>query len=295
MEIKVSNILNILNDCSNPSKTLVWFELNYTEFVKEAIELRIENPEVFRGTFNTDLIWELMLDDPEVKNTNEAWTRYSRLINRLWNNHMDLFLNLFEYDAPSYKKEDTTVEWLLEEVYGGRKIQDLETKEITKIMELYDDESYPQILADYILENQFQNWLINFDTKHEFVYENYTTIKCNTFDIKEALKNVVINRKIHNTRILNDFFWVVDWFAPDKNLFGPNYRKEFILEIFQANDNSGVPMWSEEIFQIIKEHYYDIDFEDSFEMVRDLNRDKIKEEVNHIKKMTELNPLYRHD
>ena len=295
MEIKLINVLNILNECSAPADALAGSGLNYTEFTREAIELRIENPDYFDSNLETNMIWELLTEDPEGNTTGERWSRYSKQIVRLWSKHPDIFKSLHEWDHPHYKKEDTTVEWLLEEVYGGKKFQDLENEEIAKIAKLYEDDTYPEILSEYMFEQGFQDWLINFDTAHEQVYETYTMVKAKTFDIKEALKNIVINRKIADVNILNTFFFIVDWFAPNKNPFGPDYRKEYILEIFQADDNSGEPMWSEEVFTMINEHYYDIDFDDCFEVVRDLNKDKIKAEADYISEKLKENPLYRHD
>mgnify|MGYP003586720424 CR=1 FL=1 len=295
MEINVSNVLAILRECSRPVNALIESGLNYTDFVREAIELRIENPDYFKKAYSDAVLWELLTSDPETNNTSEAWSRYSKQIARLWDKHINIFQSLFEYEAPSYKKEDTTIEWLLEEVYGGRKFQDLEQEEINKIAKFYDNDSYPAVLAEYMHEQGFQDWLENFDTAYEQVDETYTITKCNTFDIKEALKNVVINRKISNPIILNTFFSVVDWYAPTKNPFGPNYRKEYILEIFQVDDNSGIPMWSEDMFQMIKDHYYDIDFDDCFEMVREQNQNRIREEADYISEKLKQNPNYRHD
>lgn len=216
----------------------------------------------------------------------------------LWPKLEDLPLGFLVDALQAYKPgkngadaEDVAVSWLLSWKYNTNEV----TQEIyNELVQYFDKDSLPEALDKFKKREHYINELCLFEDL-DFIEDNYTYFDFDKEEISEILKGIILARKLDDPIKLSIFLALVEWYAPKKNPFGPQYRKEFILEIIQVDDESGIEMFSENSWEKIREEFYDIDFEISAEMVKDSNQQMIQDECNHITKMQKINPNYRHD
>ena len=90
-------------------------------------------------------------------------------------------------------------------------------------------------------------------------------------EILEIFKKIVISRKIEEPDQLNLFLNLISWNSSKLN----KPQDTFVLEIFNANDDSGIPMWNNESIELWKFAFPNIDF--------DFIKDKSMETKNQIK------------
>ena len=90
-------------------------------------------------------------------------------------------------------------------------------------------------------------------------------------EILGIFKKIVISRKIEEPDQLNLFLNLISWNSSKLN----KPQDTFVLEIFNANDDSGIPMWNNESIKLWKFAFPNIDF--------DFIKDKSMETKNQIK------------
>ena len=90
-------------------------------------------------------------------------------------------------------------------------------------------------------------------------------------EILEIFKKIVISRKIEEPDQLNLFLNLISWNSSKLN----KPQDAFVLEIFNANDDSGIPMWNNESIKLWKFAFPNIDF--------DFIKDESMETKNQIK------------
>ena len=90
-------------------------------------------------------------------------------------------------------------------------------------------------------------------------------------EILEIFKKIVISRKIEEPDQLNLFLNLISWNSSKLN----KPQDTFVLEIFNANDDSGIPMWNNESIELWKFAFPNIDF--------DFIKDESMETKNQIK------------
>lgn len=90
-------------------------------------------------------------------------------------------------------------------------------------------------------------------------------------EILEIFKKIVISRKIEEPDQLNLFLNLISWNSSKLN----KPQDTFVLEIFNANDDSGIPMWNNESIKLWKFAFPNIDF--------DFIKDESMETKNQIK------------
>lgn len=76
-------------------------------------------------------------------------------------------------------------------------------------------------------------------------------------EILETFKNIVISRKIEEPDHLNLFLNLIGWYSSKLN----KPQDTFVLEIFNANDDSGIPMWNNESIELWKFKFPNINFD----------------------------------
>ena len=67
------------------------------------------------------------------------------------------------------------------------------------------------------------------------------------------------------------------------------------MEVFETDDESGIEMFSTNALQIIHEYFYDVNFMDTSDEIKQLYQITVENESNHISSMQEKYPNYRHD
>ena len=90
-------------------------------------------------------------------------------------------------------------------------------------------------------------------------------------EILEIFKKIVISRKIEEPDQLIKFLNLISWNSSKLN----KPQDTFVLEIFNANDDSGIPMWNNESIKLWKFAFPNIDF--------DFIKDESMETKNQIK------------
>ena len=90
-------------------------------------------------------------------------------------------------------------------------------------------------------------------------------------EILGIFKKIVISRKIEEPDQLNLFLNLISWNSSKLN----KPQDTFVLEIFNANDDSGIPMWNNESIKLWKFAFPNIDF--------DFIKDESMETKNQIK------------
>lgn len=187
---------------------------------------------------------------------------------------------------------DKALSYLLSKKYNISFASDL-TKEIyEELSDLFYDE--PEAFKKFKKVQHFLDELLEFNDPR-WLYETYSEFSFDKEVILELLKKVVETRKLDTPEKLNVFLGMVKYYAPE-NSFSRKYRDAFVLEIFEANDQSGIDTWSEESIAMWKDEFYNIDFEwSNSEVIKDQINDSHKQEANHISEQLKINPNYRHD
>jgi hypothetical protein len=156
-------------------------------------------------------------------------------------------------------------------------------------LEFIDTEyGLPKEWNTMIQMKHFRDELIEFtDTAYlQDTLANYWSEISDIPDLQEILINLASeNDGLKARNNLDLFLQIIEDCAPYENPFSSN-KKAWITEII----NEGY--WDEDEIETIQEKFYNIDFEVPYRMIED---QRIADEVAHIKKMTDLNPLYRHD
>ena len=91
-------------------------------------------------------------------------------------------------------------------------------------------------------------------------------------EILEIFKKIVISRKIEEPDQLNLFLNLISWNSSKLN----KPQDAFVLEIFNANDDSGIPMWSNESVELWKFAFPNINFD--FIKDEQIEMEKVKNE-----------------
>ena len=76
-------------------------------------------------------------------------------------------------------------------------------------------------------------------------------------EILETFKEIVISRKIEEPDHLNLFLNLISWYSSKLN----KPQDTFVLEIFNADDDSGIPMWNDESIELWKFKFPNINFD----------------------------------
>ena len=91
-------------------------------------------------------------------------------------------------------------------------------------------------------------------------------------EILEIFKKIVISRKIEEPDQLNLFLNLISWNASKLN----KPQDTFVLEIFNTNDDSGIPMWNNESIELWKFAFPNINFD--FIKDEQIEMEKVKNE-----------------
>lgn len=218
--------------------------------------------------------------------------------NEVWWLVKDLPLKFIVDSLESYppgrsgSSADKALSYLLSKKYNISFVSDL-TKEIyEELSDLFYDE--PGAFGEFRETQHFLDELLEFNDP-QWLYENYSNFSFDKEAILKLLKRVVETRKLDTPEKLGVFLSMVKYYAPE-NSFSRKYRDAFVLEIFEANDDSGIDTWSEESISMWKDEFYNIDFEwSNSEVIKDQINDSHKQEANHISEKLKINPNYRHD
>lgn len=217
---------------------------------------------------------------------------------QLWDKLKDLpvgfLVESLEENPPgknSGKCTDVALNYILWKKYDVSSTDDI-TKEIyEELKDLFYSE--PEDFKKFRLRQHFIDEVLEFNDPR-WIYETYSEFSFDKEEILEILKQVVTGRKLDTIEKVGIFLGMVRYYAP-QNIFDKKYRDQFVLEIFEADDGSGVGMWSEDVEALWKEEFYDIDFDDCSEAIKDRISDSCKAEAKHISEQLKINPLYRHD
>jgi len=125
------------------------------------------------------------------------------------------------------------------------------------------------------------NLFEDFDFLETFLDNNWYELRDRK--IKEELISLVLNGKANKN--LEFFLKLVDNAKPAKDMFRP-YHKEYITDILEEFNGD------EEEWEIIREKFYDVDFEVPY---KEIIRDSVQSECRYIDEQTKKNPMYRHD
>ena len=288
--VTVEELLDIIKEDEDSIKHLIKIYGGYEKVSSLLLNYLINND---LGEENLRFIGYIIFDNSPRESYFKDWEYWELELKKL--NLKTLVFLLSEF-CPKYKNSsdygNTILDWLLNNKYST-KLNASIYNELKDLFEKYEVDSDSMDVFRH--REHFKNELGLFDYL-DFIRNNYTNFDFDKNEILEMLKGLVIRRKIDDPVKLNLFLNLIDWYAPKKNPFGPNYRKEFILEIIEANDESGIETWSEESFSIIQDKFFDIDFRyESFHTVKSINDGIIQDEVNHITKMQSQFPTYRHD
>ena len=172
---------------------------------------------------------------------------------------------------------DVLGDWVLR-FYEVEKFSDLD-KDIQDSVFEY---GIPSDWKEEINNQKFLDKLREF-TDYGYIDKEAVKVDIRKQELLPIFMELVSNGKCRNN--LNMFLETIAYFAPTKNQFRPYYQ-EYICDIIEAGE------WDEEEYQEIIERFYDIDFELPYRCVIDSS---IKAEVDHINRMSEINPNYRHD
>ena len=288
--VTVEELLDIIKEDEDSIKHLIKIYGGYEKVSSLLLNYLINND---LGEENLRFIGYIIFDNSPRESYFKDWEYWELELKKL--NLKTLVFLLGEF-CPKYKNSsdygNTILDWLLNNKYST-KLNASIYNELKDLFEKYEVDSDSMDVFRH--REHFKNELGLFDYL-DFIRNNYTNFDFDKNEILEMLKGLVIRRKIDDPVKLNLFLNLIDWYAPKKNPFGPNYRKEFILEIIEANDESGIETWSEESFSMIQDKFFDIDFRyESFHTVKSINDGIIQDEVNHITKMQSQFPTYRHD
>lgn len=265
------------------------------KIIEEALNYLLENDiKENKREIYFEVIGILIFDNSDNRTYREDWKEYNYLLKKLPN---DILIDwLYTYKPGKHREEasELALDWFLNNKFGGELTIE-NSKILLEIFEEYDEQDIPEKLKIFKEKNHFINELKLFQDLN-FLKENYTEFSFDKKEILEILKGITLERKINDFDDISTFITLVKWYAPSKQSLGPNYRKEFILEILMVPTEDGIPSWSDEALEFIKDSFYDIDFEnDSLEFTKMNNKSIIQNEAEHISKMLKINPNYRHD
>lgn len=237
-----------------------------------------------------DVFGEILFEHSGSSTYFEDWDNY-------WDKIKDLPLKilvdlLLIYKPGKHREshEDVALNYLLSNKYNENEA----TLEIYEELKDYFIDEQPKKFIEFREKQHFIDELKLFNDLN-FIEDKYTKIYFGINEIKELLKEIVISRKLENFHQIKLFLILVNWYAPE-NRFDRKYKDAFVLEIFEVDDNSGIPMWSDEVIDLWKEEFYNIDFDwSNSEIIKDQINSSCKTEANYISERLKINPNYRHD
>ena len=187
--------------------------------------------------------------------------------------------------------DDSTLSYLLSCYYNS----DLTQQIYDEISEFFEKEDLePTMFEQFKKKIHFRDELALFDDV-SFIENSYTNFSFETTEILEILKGIILARKLNDFNQIELFIRLVKWYAPSKSVFDTHNYKAFVLEVFETDDESGVEMFSTNALQIIHEYFYDVNFMDTSDEIKQLYQITVENESNHISSMQEKYPNYRHD
>jgi hypothetical protein len=202
---------------------------------------------------------------------------------------IETFLNI-QHDLYSnneyyrYKKGYYTDEMFV----SFRYIFELKTEEslTMEILEIYDD--YDGLPEKYKEKLDNMKIIPNVISMKDltFIENNFKDINYNRDEeIVCILRECVANSETDNQA--DQVIRMIDWFKPSSGAFEKNKQCAFICSVLNDQEY----FWNK-FEDKIKEEFYYVDFEFDYEGMYQM---QIEDEVNHITKMTEKYPNYRHD
>ena len=187
--------------------------------------------------------------------------------------------------------DDSTLSYLLSCYYNS----DLTQQIYDEISEFFEKEDLePTMFEQFKKKIHFRDELALFDDV-SFIENSYTNFSFETTEILEILKGIILARKLNDFNQIELFIRLVKWYAPSKSVFDTHNYKAFVLEVFETDDESGVEMFSTNALQIIHEYFYDVNFMDTSDEIKQLYQITVENESNHISSMQEKYPNYIHD
>ena len=104
---------------------------------------------------------------------------------------------------------------------------------------------------------KMENFLNNLKKLSNINGPDSLNINSSEKEILETFKEIVISRKIEEPDHLNLFLNLISWYSSKLN----KPQDTFVLEIFNANDDSGIPMWNDESIELWKFKFPNINFD----------------------------------
>ena len=104
---------------------------------------------------------------------------------------------------------------------------------------------------------KMENFLNNLKKLSNINGPDSLNINSSEKEILETFKEIVISRKIEEPDHLNLFLNLISWYSSKLN----KPQDTFVLEIFNANDDSGIPMWNNESIELWKREFPNINFD----------------------------------
>lgn len=187
--------------------------------------------------------------------------------------------------------DDSVLSYLLSCYYNS----DLTQQIYDEISEFFEKEDLePTMFEQFKKKIHFRDELALFDDV-SFIENYYTNFSFETTEILEILKGIILARKLNDFNQIELFIRLVKWYAPSKSVFNTYNYKAFVLEVFETDDESGVEMFSSTTLQMIHDYFYDVNFMDTSDEIKQLYQITIEDEANHISYMQKKYPNYRHD
>lgn len=224
---------------------------------------------------------------------NETYVQdWDLLWDKLENLPIGILIYLLESNPPGKRNQncsDVALNYYMWKKHSSNTI----TKEIyLELKDAFDGE--PEEFKKFRKVQHFIDEVSEF-TDPGWLFQNYSEFSFNKEEILGILKQPIINRKLDTLEKVEVYLRMVRFFAP-QNSFDRKYRDAFVLELFEVEDDSGVEMWSEEVIELWKEEFYDVDFNyTNSEIIKDQIDSSCKTEANYISEQLKINPNYRHD
>lgn len=285
IEASVEELLNILQDCNDRRPILKL--VGRKNLIHKCIELFLENGTIAKDWYS--LFNEILFDDVfDGETYKEIWLEFwQQGLNEFPLDYLIDTLTSYKPGRRSDKCADVALNFLLYHYYNVE-LEDLDQDKLENLAKLFEEiAELPSDLIEYKSKLVFERCLLEFEDL-EYLNNNYTNVSYDTKVIRELLCKVAASGKVNDDN-MEIFCVLVDWYAPNNNLFR-NYRAVFILTIFEANEN-----WSEDEFDIFDEFFYNIDFDDSAQSHQDIINQSYEDESRHISEQLKINPNYRHD
>ena len=106
-------------------------------------------------------------------------------------------------------------------------------------------------------KNKMEKFLNNLKKLCDLDHLDGLDVNTSEEEILGIFKKIVISRKIEEPDQLNLFLNLISWNASKLN----KPQDTFVLEIFNANDDSGIPMWNNESIELWKFAFPNINFD----------------------------------